>query len=338
MIPNISEYKKNQDRIIFLFTAVGVISTMFFAILNLYNGELAVGIIEILLSSLAVLNVIFYKKLRNFKTASTNILILVFFVLIMLIKTGGFKGNGIYWIYVFPLLTFFLKDKKTAFLWNLIFVLSIFTLLILSLKGVINIAYKPYALFEAVSSYLATMFLAYFYADTLLKLLEELNYRAIYDTLTKLYNRQFIMDYLDKEIEKIKRGLENKICLIYIDLDNFKYVNDKYGHTVGDEVLKKVAKIFLENFRKTDVIGRVGGDEILIIINPCEEKFIESKIILIRKLIEKSFEEYNISFSYGIVSIPDETLDLKETIKLADKKMYENKIKRKGSIEEPSIK
>ncbi len=329
MIGNIPEYREKQDKIIYLFTAVGVISTTSFGILNLYDGKFIIGLIEIILSSLALLNVIFYKKTKNFEITATNILILVYLVLIFLIKTGGFKGNGIYWIYVFPLLTFFLKDKKTAFIWNLIFVFSAFILLVLSSQGIISIAYSSYALFEAIGSYLATMFLAYFYADALLNLIEKLNYRAIYDPLTKLYNRQFVLDYLDREIEKIKRGLKNKICVVYIDLDNFKYVNDKYGHTVGDEVLKKVAKIFLKNFRKTDIVGRVGGDEILIIVNPCDNKSIENKINLIKKMVEQELKKYNISLSYGIVLIPNETLNLEKAIKLADKRMYENKIKKK---------
>ncbi len=330
MIDKVYDFRKNQEKIIYLFTVVGVTSTTSFAILNILYHNPIVGIIEIILSSLAVLNVVFFKKTRNYELTSTNILILVYLVLILLIKTGGFFGNGIFWIYTFPLLAFFLKDKKEAFLWNLFFVLSMALLGILSITGIIKIFYSFNVIFEAVGSYLAVSFLAYFYSDTLRRLIEKLNYRAMYDALTKLYNRQFIIDYLDREIEKGKRGIKNNICLVYIDLDNFKEVNDKYGHTVGDEVLQNVADLFVKHFRKSDLIGRIGGDEFLIIVNSCDLYSIENKLNSLREIFEEKFKKYNLSFSYGIVRIPLETEDLKEALQLADTKMYKSKMRRKS--------
>lgn len=324
------DFQKNQEKIIYLFTLVGVFSTTIFAIINIYVGNIATGIIEIFLSFLAILNVVYFKKTKKFETATTNILALVFLVLILLIKTGGFKGHGIFWIYTFPFLTFFLKNKKIALLWNLIFIIFIFLLWFLSLKGFIEIAYDFYTLFEATSAYLAVTFLAYFYADTLKELMDELVSKAIYDSLTGLVNREFTIEYLRKEIEEIKRERKNShyLCVIYIDLDNFKQINDKYGHLIGDNVLKEVAKIFAKNFRKSDVIGRIGGDEFLIIINSCKKSSIEDKLELIKKMVENQFKKYNLSFSYGIVQIPDDTLNLEDAIKLADQKMYKNKVKK----------
>ncbi|WP_297456118.1 GGDEF domain-containing protein [Persephonella sp.] len=331
MAKNPLEYKEdfqtNQERIFYLFTIVGVFSTVTFAIINIYFGNITIGIIEIVLSSLAVLNAIYFKKTKNFEIAATNILILVFLVLMALIKTGGFKNHGIFWIYTFPLLTFFLKNKKIALLWNLIFIFSVFILLLLSIKGFTKIAYDFYTIFEAMSAYLAVTFLAYFYADTLRKLMEKLIDKAIYDPLTGLFNREFVIQYLKKEIEKIKRGQENSLCVIYIDLDNFKQINDKYGHVVGDDVLKGIAKIFLKNFRKSDVIGRIGGDEFLIVITSCKKDFIEDRLKLLRKTVENQFKEYNLSFSYGIILIPDDTLNSEDAIRLADQRMYKNKMR-----------
>ncbi len=280
------------------------------------------------MSVLAFFNAIFFTRTEKFDLATTNILILVLLVLLLLIITGGYKGNGIFWIYTFPLLTFFLKDKKSAFLWNISFLFLILIIYLLSSKGILTISYDMYAILEAVGAYLAVTFLAYFYADALTNLTKKLTYRALYDPLTDLFNRQFVMEYLEKEIEKIKRGSENHLCVVYIDFDNFKPINDKYGHIVGDEVLKNVARIFLENFRKSDVIGRIGGDEFLIVINYCRKEYIENKLILLRETIENQFKKYNLSFSYGIVVLPDETQDFQNAIKLADKRMYKNKIRK----------
>jgi len=332
-----SIYKEHREKVIYLFTLVGVLSTSFFAVLNVLIGKESIAIIEFWLSFLAILNVIYFKKKRNFDLASTNILIIVYLVLIALIIDGGYRNQGIFWIYVFPILTFFLKNKKTALLWNLFYLLSMYSLMILSEKGIIKIAYNQEIIFEATASYAAVSFLAYFYSSVLNSLIEELNYRAIYDTLTQVYNREYVYDYLEREIERIKRGYKQHLCLIYIDLDNFKYVNDNYGHSVGDSVLKEAARIFIENFRKTDVIGRFGGDEFLIIVSDCRKKFIDNKSKLVRKNFEEKFKKYHLSFSYGIILIPEESVDIKEAIKLADTKMYENKIKRKRLRQEPSV-
>ncbi len=319
-----------QEKLLIYFTVVGVISTTFFGILNVSSGNKFLGFAEIFLSFLAVLNLFIYKKTRDFQKASNVILILVFTVLILIILNGGYQHQGIFWIYVFPLLAFFLKDKKTAFFWNLLFIFALFLLTLLSIFGVLNVPYKPVTIFEAFMAYMAVSFLAYLYSTAYSYLLKKLNYMAVYDSLTGLYNRYFVVNFLKKEIEKIKRNKEKNLCIAYIDLDNFKYVNDNLGHIEGDRVLKEVAKELLSSFRKTDVIGRIGGDEFLIVAPICKKTVLELKLEKIRRKIEEKFKEYRISFSYGIVVIPDEALTLEKAIKLADEKMYSEKTKKKA--------
>lgn len=159
---------------------------------------------------------------------------------------------------------------------------------------------------------------------------------AVKDDLTGLYNRHYLEEYLTILIEKLKRVKIYKLFLIFIDLDNFKPINDIYGHSKGDDVLKKVAKILTENFRKYDIVARYGGDEFIVLFeankNPIE------KINNVRNKIEENFKKFNLSFSYGVSIFPDDiqdiniqTQELIETlIKIADKRMYEEKKKRKG--------
>ncbi|WP_051754578.1 GGDEF domain-containing protein [Thermodesulfobacterium commune] len=161
---------------------------------------------------------------------------------------------------------------------------------------------------------------------------------AIKDELTGLYNRYYLKDYLVKLIEKLKRNKNNKLFLIFIDLDNFKLINDTYGHNKGDNVLKEVAEILTANFRKYDIISRYGGDEFIVLLESNEDP--TKRINALRQNIEEIFKEFNLSFSYGISIFPDDieniNMPTQEIIKLlieiADKRMYEEKTKKEKVV------
>jgi diguanylate cyclase (GGDEF)-like protein len=93
---------------------------------------------------------------------------------------------------------------------------------------------------------------------------EELERLATMDVLTGLYNRRAILNKLDEKM-RIAHRYKEDLCLLLMDIDHFKEVNDKYGHIAGDDVLETVASIIRQNIRETDYPGRYGGDELLII-------------------------------------------------------------------------
>ncbi|MCD4829140.1 MAG: GGDEF domain-containing protein [Candidatus Cloacimonetes bacterium] len=88
---------------------------------------------------------------------------------------------------------------------------------------------------------------------------------ATYDSLTKIYNRAFVMDMFSREFSKSQRHNLNLTCLL-IDVDNFKLVNDNFGHLIGDIVLKQLASNMLSCLREQDIIGRYGGEEFLVVL------------------------------------------------------------------------
>jgi len=162
--------------------------------------------------------------------------------------------------------------------------------------------------------------------DQLLKKTFEL---SIKDPLTGLYNRHYLKDYANQIFKKIKR-LKTNLTLIFIDLDNFKQINDKFGHETGDEVLKKISEIFTEIFRQYDIIVRYGGDEFIVLIEDLNNKDgIKDLLDKMVKRIEENLKKYNISASYGIAIAPQEADSFEKLLNLADERMYKQKITRK---------
>jgi len=161
--------------------------------------------------------------------------------------------------------------------------------------------------------------------------LKDIKLKSNKEPLTELYNRKFLYNYIEKIWIKTNRRENFSFALIFIDLDNFKPINDNFGHEEGDKVLKEVANILKENFRKSDFIIRYGGDEFVILINLQNNHISNIKKIInsLRKRVEEKLNKYNLSFSYGIAIYPKDGKSLSTLLKKADIKMYKEKKKRK---------
>lgn len=142
--------------------------------------------------------------------------------------------------------------------------------------------------------------------DELIHSRKKLEYQVAHDALTGLYSRSFILEYLNKELaraERIAEGITVAIC----DIDYFKKVNDEYGHPIGDIVLKEFAHILTENIREYDIIGRLGGEEFLLITTTKQEDEENSIFERIREKVENSVikteaGEISITISIGAAS------------------------------------
>lgn len=155
-------------------------------------------------------------------------------------------------------------------------------------------------------------------------LLNELKYALRTDELTDVYNRRYFEELLEKEIKRARR-YGNNFSLILIDLDDFKPINDNYGHKMGDKVLKYFADVLKKNLRDTDVVARLGGDEFVLLLHGADENKSEGKIGFIKNYLrENPFEEIVIDFSYGICEYRD-GMDIDTIMTKADDKMYEQK-------------
>ena len=150
------------------------------------------------------------------------------------------------------------------------------------------------------------------------------------DGLTGLYNRRYWEEQLVVEFKRNKRS-EAQSSLIMLDIDNFKKVNDTYGHSAGDEVIRAVAAVIKKATRETDVCGRYGGEEFAILLPDTPENNVKFLADRIRRLIEKFtvvYEEQSISFtvSIGIAGFQQGYDDHVKWIDCADQALYQAKV------------
>jgi len=151
---------------------------------------------------------------------------------------------------------------------------------------------------------------------------KQLLYRATYDNLTQLFNRQHFEDSASEIFNHIKKHKTSGL-LVFFDLDRFKPVNDIAGHAAGDELLKKVATILKSRIRESDIVGRLGGDEFAILFNNCPRDIGQHIVEGIRKDIELldfkfNGKTFNLSISAGIIEVSDEFDSINELINAAD--------------------
>ncbi len=150
--------------------------------------------------------------------------------------------------------------------------------------------------------------------------------QAHYDHLTSLANRRLLNQRLQLLVENNQIS-GKKFGVLFLDLDNFKEINDSMGHDVGDMILIHVAKTLLLSTRKTDTVARFGGDEFIILIDEIEEiktlEHIAQKLIdAIHQPIRIHHLDINITMSIGISLFPDSGKDFNQLIKNADLALY----------------
>ncbi len=163
---------------------------------------------------------------------------------------------------------------------------------------------------------------------TLLQQIEELKELALIDPLTQLGNRRYIEMCLQTRLAELNRN-DIPFGILFMDVDNFKRVNDTYGHDVGDRVLSMIAETLRRNSRAMDIYGRLGGEELLGIIRVHDNQQLETQAERIRMLIERSYLIHHENTIQVTVSI-GATMAAKEDtlvslITRADNLMYESK-------------
>lgn len=214
-----------------------------------------------------------------------------------------------------------MKNFKPLFIAFLIYVLTLFISLF---------ALKIKMLFAGLIAFSASIL---HYHNKNLVTIKKLTKEANPDCLTEVYNQRFFNNTIKEEIFD-NPECKNHFSILLIDLDDFKEINDTYGHIFGNTVLKETGRILMENTRKDDAVVRYGGDKFVILLPDTDEE----KAIRIAKKIEEVFngksiptpqkDRIRIKISIGVAVFPKDGTDLESLLKEADARMYLKKTKK----------
>lgn len=194
---------------------------------------------------------------------------------------------------------------------------------------------KKIFFFNLMISLLVTSFIAIIIILLIRKYHKKLESIANYDNLTKIANRHNFNYEFEKYFSLSKRNKES-LSLLFIDIDNFKNINDTLGHDIGDRVLIKISKLLKQYTRKEDLLARWGGEEFVILLINSDLNTSTNKAEELRYLIENNTElqdllSYKITASFGLTKAKDND-SIEDIIIRADKAMYESKHSGKNRV------
>ncbi len=249
----------------------------------------------------------------------------LFLFIALLVFLVPIQSYGLIWSLIIPLNAFFILSEQEALFHSILFFFY-FSIVIFFLRT--DITTQEISL-NLLISYLSISTISYIFAknNRLLHIKEEIlidrfEKLSSTDQLTHLYNRVKLKDLMQHEINFSNR-YKIPLCIVLIDIDHFKYVNDTYGHKAGDEVLQEFAKFLVQNCRKADIIARWGGEEFLIIL----PKTSLEKAVLFSKKLNIAMQNHPFSYTFSNtcsigVSQYNTNDTLESLIERADKALY----------------
>ncbi|TPH13960.1 GGDEF domain-containing protein [Litorilituus lipolyticus] len=266
-------------------------------------------------------------------TCSTSFVIFICYLAVSVITFTGFYFNHFLLfepLFFLPILVLSWYGSRSAGILLSVFIVSLTLFINFMVLGSVtfSLEYSIYTFLRLITYILSSVLI--------------INFRNVHnaefvmastDSLTGLLNhRSFYLDLANEIIRSIR--YKHVFSLAYLDIDNFKNINDSIGHYKGDELLISVAKCLLSSLRKTDIIARLGGDEFAIIFPETSQGEVKSAFAkaseeLKNKMLKKGWD---VSFSVGIVTFETLPADIKEAIKVADDLMYTVKNNKKNDV------
>jgi diguanylate cyclase (GGDEF)-like protein len=197
---------------------------------------------------------------------------------------------------------------------------------------------SPFVMYWNTSTRFLTLALFSLLLSTLTESIIRLHASSRTDSLTGVANSRAFLELLKKEIERARR-YQRPVTLAYLDLDNFKNVNDTFGHAIGDKALQAVVSAAEASIRVTDMLARLGGDEFALLLPETDMKAARAVIEKIRSGIvrEMASRKWPVTLSVGSLTSLQANIGADELIKKADDLMYEAKSKGKNTASFSSV-
>ena len=197
-------------------------------------------------------------------------------------------------------------------------------------------ALKIDSIISIVISLFSVIFTVGYIMNVYLKEHKKLQEISSIDDLTNQYNRRHAISTLNKMVEKANKEDIEKKFVVFIDVDNFKNINDIYGHEQGDKLLIEICKTINREIRKGDYLARMGGDEFLLILNAYS---LDNAKVILKRIIDTIHQQNKVTISAGIVPLKKHG-SVKSILSDADKYMYKAKDRGKNTfvtLEEDNI-
>ena len=323
-----------QARVIALFSLVGMSITflmMCFAVKNA-NSILAIS----LLFASVVYGLAFYlvNNKNKVKLSSYIIIYSLYALMLYLVYSGGVASTGPLWIFIVPPVSLYVHGLRRGLINIAVFVLLICLIMFIPQSFYAHAIYPIEFKLRLLYSFLTISFLSALYEysrselyNKALELNQKFHRLAHYDDLTGLHNRRDAQLKLNEQIAVA--DVSKPFSILLCDIDFFKLVNDKYGHSAGDAVLAELSQVFKTSLRETDYVARWGGEEFLFILAQTDqtEAFDVAERLrctVFQHPISLDDEDIRVTISIGIKQYnPQLTLD--QLINHADKALYEAK-------------
>lgn len=296
---------RHQKRLVY---AILIIMAVYFAIIGTLNVFVFASYTLAALDYAGAIGVslalLYFHRSGQLKIASWLVVIIMISVLLSFIHLAEGRNYSIIWVTILPPVAFFLLGRRAgAWLSGLVFVYVI-TYVYLRLPAWPASEITLGAWLNIVEVLLAQWFLFRLYERSRAEAFAELEHLSITDKLTGLFNRSHLDTLLQQELERHRRSGQ-PLTLVLCDIDHFKRINDEHGHLSGDIVLQQFARVLTRQMRASDICGRWGGEEFLII---CPDTAAGSAAAITNKLRlafgETHFHnELRVNASFGIASL-----------------------------------
>lgn len=321
-----NSYESRQYSLVMIFAALGAATFGFFFFYNAFLLHYyTIAFIDTIGFALSVGSMLFLNRTHRIKL-STFIVTSYFFI--FFIAFTYFNKNesfGLIWNIFFCIIAINLNGHKKGLLYTLGLYGVVFLLAYQGIGTWQGGLWDNVAFFRYVFSLLLLTFVVYVMELALFQSYTKLQKLAEEDELTQTYNRRKLREVLQTEIERSHR-YKTQLCVALFDIDNFKSINDMYGHNVGDAILAHLAKVVKNAIRVNDTFGRWGGEEFLLILPHVSQE--EARIVCekIRFLISKTaFENVNeVTCSFGLCEY-SANMSFDMLINRCDKAMYQAK-------------
>lgn len=331
LIPHDLPMYRGKLRFLTIAVAIGVVIAVVIAAWELHLGNYTRALADFSFPLTAPILVYILWRHPRFSSLVLQIFALSIFIQQSSVSLYLNDIKQMIWIPTFPLVYFYLLGQK-GWTWSLLLFVELWLVYAFYPAFGLHEVIDKDAMHNFMAGYLMTALLSWMYTREILFYQHSISRRAHYDYLTNICNRVAWLDRLNQEIAIYKRNHREAISVIMFDVDNFKRVNDELGHPIGDKVLVSLTEQFSSRLRKSDVLGRWGGEEFVILLPNTDLSQAHIVAEELRIQLEQNPQDgVIVTASFGVTQYRA-TDDVEGLLQRADECLYQAKSKGKNCI------